>query len=145
MRTSTLKSLSDLQSIFLDAVKGYNTHQSKAEVPITCASQHHAPVSPQTPKNNTPTKSQCAPPRVQPNVTPNIVRNLFRQELSTEQMLPNSPKRGIQSLLHVRHNALLNPNSPDKQPQPCWLQLIAESGIITKPAPIDAPANNSRS
>jgi hypothetical protein len=46
MRTSTLKLLGNLQSIFHDAVKGYDTHQSKAEVPITCAVQHHAPVSP---------------------------------------------------------------------------------------------------
>ncbi len=45
----------------------------------------------------------------------------------------------------MRHNALPNPNSPDKQPQPCWLQRIAELGILTKPAPIDAPANNTRS
>jgi hypothetical protein len=60
-------------------------------------------------------------------------------------MLPNSPKGGIQSPLHVRHNALPNPDSPDKQPQPCWSQRIAKLGIITKPAPIDAPANNTRS
>ncbi len=46
MCTSTLKLLGDLQSIFQDAAKGYDTHQSKAEVPITCAVQHHAPVSP---------------------------------------------------------------------------------------------------
>jgi hypothetical protein len=126
-------------------VKGYNTHQSKAEVPITHAVQHHAPVSPRTPNNITPTKSLCAPPRVQPNVTPNIARNLFGREPPTEQMLPNSPKGGIQSPLHVRRNALPNPNSPDKQPQPCWLQRIAKLGILTKPAPIDAPANNTRS
>ncbi len=46
MPTSTLKSLGNLQSIFHDAMKGYDTHQSKAEVPIMCAVQHHAPVSP---------------------------------------------------------------------------------------------------
>ncbi len=46
MRTSTLKSLVDLQSIFHYATNGYNTHQSKAEVRITGAVQHHAPVSP---------------------------------------------------------------------------------------------------
>ncbi len=46
MRTSTLKSLGDLQSIFHDAAKGYDAHQSKAEVPMTRAVQHHAPVSP---------------------------------------------------------------------------------------------------
>jgi hypothetical protein len=123
MRTSTLKSIGDLQSIFHDAAKGYNTHQSKAEVQITRAVQHHAPVLPQTPNNNTPTKSPCAPPRVQPNVTPNIVaRNLFGWEPPTEQMLPISPKGGIQSPLHVRHNALPNPKSPEKQPQSPWLQ-----------------------
>ncbi len=61
MRTSTLKSLGNLQSFFHDAVKGYDTHQSKAEVPIMRAVQHHAPVSPQTYNNNTPTKSLCAP------------------------------------------------------------------------------------
>jgi hypothetical protein len=46
MRTSTLKLLGNLQSIFHDAAKGYNTHQSKAEVPIMRAVQPHAPVSP---------------------------------------------------------------------------------------------------
>jgi hypothetical protein len=143
MRTSTLKSLSNLQSIFHDAAKGYDTHQSKAEVPIMRAVQHHAPVSPQTPDNNTPMKSLCAPSRVHPNITPNIARNLFGREPPTEQMLPNSPKGGIQSPLHVRHNALPNPNSPDKQPQPRWLQQMAKLGILTKPAPIDAPANNT--
>ncbi len=56
MHTSTLKLLGNLQSIFHDATKGYNTHQSKAEVLIMRAVQHHAPVSPQTPDNNTPTK-----------------------------------------------------------------------------------------
>jgi hypothetical protein len=45
MHTSTLKSLSNLQSIFHNAAKGYDTHQSKAEVPIMRAVQHHAPVS----------------------------------------------------------------------------------------------------
>jgi hypothetical protein len=60
-------------------------------------------------------------------------------------MLPNSPKGGIQSPLHVRRNALPNPNSPDMQPQPRWLQRIAKLGILTKPAPIYAPANNTRS
>jgi hypothetical protein len=143
MHTSTLKSLGDLQSIFHNAAKGYDTHQSKAEVSITCAVQHHTPVSPRTPDNNTPTKSRFAPPRVQPNVTPNIARNLFGQEPPTEQMLSNSPKGGIQSPLHVRHNTLPNPNSPDKQPQPHCLQRIAELGILTKPAPINAPANNT--
>jgi hypothetical protein len=143
--TSTLKLLGNLPSIFYNASKSYNTHQSKAEVPIMHAVQHHNPVSPQTPNNNTPTKSPCVPPRVQPNVTPNIARNLFGREPPTEQMLPNSPKGGIQSPLHVRHNALLNPNSPDKQPQPCRSQQIAKLGILTKPAPIDAPANNTRS
>ncbi len=112
--TSTLKSLGNLQSIFHNAAKGYDIHQSKAEVPITCTVQHHAPVSPRTPDNNTPTKSPCAPPRVQPNVTPNIARNLFGGEPPPEQMLQNSPKEGIQSPLHVRRNALPNPNSPDK-------------------------------
>jgi hypothetical protein len=145
MRTSTLKSLGDLQSIFHDTAKGYNTHQSEAAVSITRAVQHHAPVSPQTPNNNTLTKSPCAPPRVQPNVTPNIARNLFGREPPTEQMLLNSPKEGIQSPLHVRGNALPNPNSPDKQPQPRRLQQIAKLGIITKPAHINAPANNTRS
>jgi hypothetical protein len=145
MRTSTLKSLGDLQSIFHDAAKGYDTHQSKAEVPIMHAVQHHTPVLPQTPDNNTPTKSPCAPPRVQPNVTPNIARNLYGREPPTEQMLPNSPKGGIQSPMHVRHNALPNPNSPDKQPQPHCPQRIAELGILMKPAPINAPANNTRS
>jgi hypothetical protein len=145
MRTSTVKSLGDLQSIFHDAVKGYDTHQSKAEVPITRAVQHHAPVLPRTPDNNTPTKSPCAPPRVQPNITPNIARNLFGREPPTEQMLPNSPKGGIQSPLHVRRNALPNPNSPDKQPQPRWLQRIAKLGILTKSAPINAPENNTHS
>jgi hypothetical protein len=122
MRTSTLKSLGNLQSIFHEAVKGCNTHQSEAEAPITCAVQHHALELPRTPNNNTPTKSTCAPQRVQPNVnvTPNIARNLFGREPPTEQMLPNSPKGGIQSLLHVRCNALPKPNSPDKQPQPLW-------------------------
>jgi hypothetical protein len=143
MRTSTLKLLGNLQSIFHDAAKGCNTHQSKAEVPITIAVQHHAPVSPRTPNNNTPKKSPCVPPRVQPNVTPNIARNLFGREPPTEQMLPNSPKGGMQSLLHVRGNALPNPNSPDKQPQPHQLQRIAKLGILTKPAPINAPANNT--
>jgi hypothetical protein len=145
MRTSTLKSLGDLQSIIQDTVKGYNTHQSKAEVLIMHAVQHHAPVSPRTPDNNTPTKSPCAPPRVQPNVTPNIARNLFGREPPTDQMLPNSPKGGIKSPLHVRRNALPNPNSPDKQPQPCRLQQIAKLGIMAKLAPIDSPANNTRS
>jgi hypothetical protein len=46
MRTSSLKLLGDLQSIFHDAAKGYDTHNSKAEVLITRAVQHHAPVSP---------------------------------------------------------------------------------------------------
>jgi hypothetical protein len=147
MRTSTLKLLGDLQTIFHNAAKGYNTHQSKEEVPIMRAILHHAPVSPRTPDNNTTTKSLCAPPRVQPNVTPNIARNLFGQEPHTEQMLPNPPKEGIQSPLHVRHNALPNPNSSDKQPQPqpCWLQRIAKLGILTKPASINAPANNTHS
>jgi hypothetical protein len=145
MRTSTLKLLGNLQRIFHDTVKGYNTHQSKAEVLITHAVQHHTPVSPQTPNNNTPTKSSCAPPRVQLNVTPNIARNLFGREPPTEQMLPTLPKGDIQSPLHVRRYALLNPNSPDKQPQPRWLHRIAELGILTKPAPINAPANNTRS
>jgi hypothetical protein len=58
-------------------------------------------------------------------------------------MLPNSPKGGIQSPLHVRYNALPKPNSPDKQSQPRWLQRIAKLGILMKPAPIDAPANNT--
>ncbi len=132
MRTSTLKLLGNLQSIFHNAAKGYDTHQSKAEVPIRDAVQHHTPVSPQTPNNNVPTKSPCAPPRVQPNVTPNIARNLFGGEPLTEQMLPNTPKGGIQSLLHVRHNALPNPNSPDKQLQPCRLQQVAEIGHHNK-------------
>jgi hypothetical protein len=145
MHTSTPKLLGNLQSIFHDAVKCYNTHQREAEVPITHAVQHHAPVSPQTPDNSTPTKSLCAPPRVQPNITPNIARNLFGQEPPTGQTLPNSPKGGIQSPLHVRHNALPIPNSPDKQPQPCWSQQIAKLGIIMKPAPINAPANNTHS
>jgi hypothetical protein len=109
------------------------------------AVQHHAPVSPRTPDNNTPKKSPCAPPTVHPNITPNIARNLFGREPPTEYMLPNSPKGVIQSPLHVRCNALPNPNSPDKQPQPRWLQRIAELGILTKPAPIDAPANNTHS
>jgi hypothetical protein len=122
MRTSTLKLLGNLQSIFHNALKGYDTHHSKAEVLIMGAVQHHAPVSPRIPNNNTPTKSSCAPPRVQPNITPNIARNLFGQKPSTEQMLPNSPKGGIQSPLHVRRNALPNPNSPDKQLQPRWSQ-----------------------
>ena len=52
---------------------------------------------------------------------------------------------GIQSPLHVRCNALPNPNSPDKQPQPCRSQQIAKLGILTKPAPINAPANNTHS
>jgi hypothetical protein len=91
MRTSTLKSLGNLQSIFHNAPKCYGTHQSKAEVPIMHAVQHHAPVSPRTPNNNTPTKSPCAAPRVQPNITPNIARNLFGWEPPTEQMLTNSP------------------------------------------------------
>jgi hypothetical protein len=60
-------------------------------------------------------------------------------------MLPNSPKGGTQSSLHVRHNALPNPNSPDKQPQPRRSQQIAKLGILTKPAPIDAPSNNTHS
>jgi hypothetical protein len=64
IRTSTLKLLGNLQSIFHNATKGYDTYQSKAEVPITRAVQHHTPVSPQTPDNNTSTKSPCAPPRV---------------------------------------------------------------------------------
>jgi hypothetical protein len=145
MCTSTLKLLGDLQSIFHNAVKGYYTHQSKAEVPIMRAVQHHPPVSPRTPDNNTPTKSPCAPPRVQPNVTPNIARNLFGQEPPTEQMLPNSPKGGIHSPLHVRRNALPNPNSPDKQPQPRLLEQIAQLGILMKPAPINAPVNNTPS
>ncbi len=85
------------------------------------------------------------PPRVQPNVTLNIARNLFGREPPAEQMLPNSLKGGIQSPLHVRHNALPNPNFPDKQPQPCCSQQKAKSGILTKPAPINAPANNTRS
>jgi hypothetical protein len=143
MYTSTLKLLGDLQSIFHDAAKGYDTHQSKDKVPIMCAVQHHAPVSPQTPDNNTPTKSLCVPSRVQPNITPNMARNLFGREPPTEQMLPNSPKGGIQSPLHVRHNALPNPNSPDKQPKPRRLQRIAKLGILMKPSPIDAPANNT--
>ncbi len=42
-------------------------------------------------------------------------------------------------------NALPNPTSPVKQPQPRQLQRIANLGILTKPAPIDAPANNTRS
>jgi hypothetical protein len=46
MRTSTLKSLNNLQSIFHNAAKVYDTHQSEAKVPITRAVQHHAPVSP---------------------------------------------------------------------------------------------------
>jgi hypothetical protein len=45
----------------------------------------------------------------------------------------------------VRRNALPNPNSPDKQLQPRWLQRIAELGILTKPAPINAPAKNTHS
>jgi hypothetical protein len=122
MCTSTLKLLGNLQSIFHNAAKDYDTHQSKTEVPIMRAVQHHAPASPQTPDNNTPTKSPCAPPRVQPNVAPNIARNLFGWEPLTEQMLPNSPKGVIQSPLHVRRNALPNPTSPDKQPQPRWSQ-----------------------
>jgi hypothetical protein len=85
MRTSTLKLLGNLQSIFHDAAKGYDTHQSKAKVPIMCAVQHHAPVSPQTPDNNTPTKSPCAPPGVQPKVTPNIA-----QEISLGGNLPQN-------------------------------------------------------
>jgi hypothetical protein len=91
MCTSTLKSLGNLQSIFHDAAKGYNTHQSKTEVPIIHAVQHHAPVSPRTPDNNILTTSPGTSPGVQPNVTPNIARNLFWQEPPTEQMLPNSP------------------------------------------------------
>ncbi len=145
MRTSTLKLLGDLQNIFHNTAKGYDTHQSKAEVPIMRAVQHHAPISPQTPNNNTPMKSSCAPPRVQPNVTPNIARNLFGREPPTDQMLPTSPKGGIQSPLHVRRNALPNPNSPGKQHQPCQSQRIDKLGILTKPAPIGAPANNTRS
>jgi hypothetical protein len=132
MRTSTLKLLGDLQSIFHDAAKGYDTHQSEAEVPIMHAVQHHAPVSPQTPDNNTPMKSPCAPPRVQSNVTPNIRRNLLGREPPTEQMLPNSPKGGIQSPLHVRHNALPNPNSTPMQTNNTTALSVVNNNVMKK-------------
>ncbi len=67
MCTSTLKLLGDLQSIFHDATKGYDTHQSKAEVPTMRVVQHYAPVSPRTPNINTPTKSPlhgCSPTKL---------------------------------------------------------------------------------